>query len=82
MREPPAPRCGYALALDAEVIAYVHPDGSLSLERADGAALDLAPAQVEKLAEVLRLSAAARGQAARRRARLAYAVRFEPEVNQ
>lgn len=69
---------GYALDLGEGLTAALHPDGSLSLERDEGAA-DLSPAQVEGLAELLRLGGGLRSQARRRRARNSYSTHYGSE---
>lgn len=70
---------GYAHQLDGGLVAYAHGDGSLSLERADGGAVDLPPAAVEALADLLRMSSALRTAARRRRSRAAYGARWGAE---
>lgn len=67
---------GYSLALGGDLAGHVHADGSLSLERPDGAAVDLLPAQVEALADLLKMSGNVRSMARRRRARAAYSARW------
>lgn len=78
-QQTPAPTpsaSGYSLPLDDRLVAYAHADGSLSLERAEGGAVDLAPDAVEALAELLRLSSGLRSAARRRRSRAAYRARW------
>jgi hypothetical protein len=67
---------GYAHQLDADLVAFAHADGSLSLERVDGSAVDLPPDAVEALAELLKMSGALRSAARRRRSRAAYSARW------
>lgn len=77
----PAPlQTGYAAPLGDGVTAYAHADGSLSLEHAEGGALDLSPAAAAQLADLLGMASTLRAAARRRRARALYQQRHPEEV--
>jgi hypothetical protein len=70
---------GYAAPLAEALTGYAHADGSLSIERQDGAALDLDPAATAALYNLLRAAGPLRTAAARRRARIAYTARYSSQ---
>lgn len=68
---------GYTLALPDGLTGHAHGDGSLSLQNRDGETAELTPAQVEGLAELLKLSSGLRAAARRKRARAAYSAKWD-----
>lgn len=78
MRSParPAQVTGYTLDLGGGLCADLHADGALSLVAGDGRSAELAPHQVERLAELLALGGGLRSSARRRRARATYTARW------
>lgn len=80
MKKPPPASpvvTGYAVLLGDGLTAYAHADGSLSLETADGGALDLSALATRQLAELLTMSGAQRAAVRRRVARAAYDARWK-----
>lgn len=76
--QPAAPTAtGYAVPLGDGMTAYAHGDGALTLEAADGGALDLSPLATRQLADLLTMSGAQRAAVRRRQARAAYADRWK-----
>lgn len=66
------PSTGYLLDLGEGLAGALHSGGQVTITDAAGAAVELTPGQVERLAELLALGGALRSQARRRRARAAY----------
>jgi hypothetical protein len=68
---------GYTLALPDGLTGHAHGDGSLSLQNRHGEMAEFTPAQVEGLAELLRLASGLRSAARRKRARTAYSAKWD-----
>lgn len=76
-RTPRPVASGYAMPLGDGITAYAHADGALTLESADGGALDLSPVATAAVAELLGMSGQLRAAARRRLARAVYHERWE-----